>query len=91
MTIEVNKEDICLIGHTAFNESGNTAIVCSIENNRVEYILLRNILKCFGEEYKIIDTYEDFEDPEDLRTVTDRVYITNLPFDIYLSMNDPRF
>ena len=91
MTIEVNKEDIRLIGHTAFNECGNTAILCSIENSNVEYILLRNILKCFGEEYKIIDTYEDFEDPEDLRTVTDRVYITNLPFDVYLSMNDPRF
>lgn len=85
MNIEVRKEDICMIGHTGYNEDGNTAIICYTEKAKIEYVLLRSILKCFGDEYKIIDTYERFKDDRDLRTATDRVFITNLPFDIYMT------
>ena len=89
MVVEVQKEDIKLIGHTVYNCNGNTAIICFTTYNHREYILLRNILKCFGDEYRIIESYERFENPNDLRTVTDRVYITNLPFETYISTDFP--
>ena len=87
MELFVKKEDICLIGHTVYNECGNAAFICSTGNNHVEYILLRSILKCFEEEYKVIDSYEIFKNDNDLRSVTDRVYITNLPFEKYMSVS----
>ena len=85
MNIEITKEDIVSIGHTGYNENGCAAIICSHEKSNIEYILLRNILKCFGEQYKVVSKYERFEDIEDLRTIQDVVYITNLPFETYLS------
>ena len=84
MNIQVEKEDICLIGHTVFCQDGNTAFICETKQNHIEYILLRNILKCFGN-YKIVDTYELFEDEEKLLSVTDRVFVTDLPYSIYSS------
>ena len=76
--VEFKKEDICLIGHTVYNDNGFTAFVCDTDKADYEYLLLRNILKCFGD-YKIVGTYED-----DLLSVTDRVFVTNLPFSAYL-------
>jgi len=86
MEIQVNKEDILLIGHTAYKVDGNLAIICSIESCHLEYILLRNILLCFGT-YNIIDTYEKFSDEQNLLSSTDRVFITDLPFEKYLSID----
>ena len=85
MNLQVEKKDICLIGHTTFSKDGYAAFICSTQQNHIEYILLRNILKCFGE-YKIVDTYEMFENEEDLLSVTDRVFVTNLPFSVYSSI-----
>ena len=77
MKLEVDKDDIKLIGHTSFNEDGNTAIVCEGSTCNLEKILLRNILKCFGDEYSIIkeEDYGDFGK-----------FVTNLPFETYLSL-----
>lgn len=86
MNIEIEKKDICLIGHTAYNCNGNLAIISDIKDCHIEYILLRNALKCFGE-YSIVDTYEKFADEKSLLSVTDRVFVTNLPFSIYSSIN----
>jgi hypothetical protein len=86
MNIQVEKKDICLIGHTTFCKDGNTAFICSTKHNHIEYILLRNILKCFGD-YKIVDTYEKFENEDDLLSVTDRVFVTDLPYSIYSSIH----
>ena len=71
--LTVNKSDLKLIGHTYYEESSNLAVVCDWQTCRLEKIILRNILKCFGKEYEII-AEEDF----DLENV---VYITNLPYE----------
>ena len=52
MNIEVKKEDIKKIGNTKYNEGGFLAIVCDGDTSNIEEILLRTILKCFGDEYK---------------------------------------
>ena len=81
MGLDVQKEDIKLIGHTAYGEDGNTAIICSGESYAIEKIFLRNILKCFGDEYKIISE-EDYDGYGD----NDIVLMTNLPYDVYMSL-----
>lgn len=87
MKFEVEKGDLCLIGHTAYNEGGHMAVVCSIDSANLEYILLRNILKCFGEEYRIVESFEVFEDETNLLSVKDKVFITNLPFENCLNID----
>lgn len=62
MNLEVFKEDLNKIGHTQYQEDGNVCIVCQIQTAHLEEILLRKVLKCFGE-YQITDT-EDFDDDE---------------------------
>lgn len=84
MKIEVKKEDIHRIGNTLYSEKGNLAVICSGETCNIERILLRNILKCFGKQYKITDSY-DFWWGEDITNV-DIVYETNLPYSIYESV-----
>ena len=54
MTIEVEKEDIRKIGNVWSNEDGFLAIICNGDTANIEEILLRNVLKCFGEEYHIV-------------------------------------
>ena len=75
--IEVEKRDLDFIGHTHYDEGGKLAIVSSNKTSYIEEILLRSILKCFGEQYKIVDTY-DYDDNNIL-------YVTNLP---YLKINE---
>ena len=82
MIIEVEKRDIDNIGHTAYSENGNLSLVCSTETSGIEQILLRNILKCFGDQYKIVDEYDT--DSEAIEN-SDIVFETNLPYSIYLS------
>ena len=83
MELQLFKEDITLIGHTSYNQNGMLTIVCSINSARFEYLLLRGILKCFGESYKVTDTYEILKDERDLLSVSDRVFVTNLPYEQY--------
>ena len=54
MNIEVKKEDIKKIGNTKYNEGGFLAIVCDGDTFSIEEILLKSILKCFGDEYKVV-------------------------------------
>ena len=80
MNLQIEREDIDHIGHTCHSEKGYLAILCLYETCDIEYFLLKNILKCFGEDYKIVaENCEGLE--ESLR------YITNLPFSIYLRTN----
>ena len=84
MTIEVEKEDIGKIGNTWYNEDGFLAITCDGETANIEEILLRNVLKCFGEEYHIVSSkdfiwHEDDFDEWDF----DIEFITNLPYEVY--------
>lgn len=72
------KSDICKIGHTGFNEGGKTTILCNIGTANIEEILLRNILKCFGENYKIVES-KQLVYPQ----TTDIEFVTNLPYELY--------
>ena len=59
MTLE--KSDIWNIGHTIYKDDDeNVVFVCYPSIAGIEKILLRNILKKFGD-YKIIDTSYDYE------------------------------
>ena len=84
MNIQVEKEDIRFIGNTQFNVNGNTAFVCDTSTCGIERILLRNILKCFGEDMTIIDSEDDWND--DCTKIESITYITNLPFETYLGL-----
>lgn len=75
MNVEVRKEDIENIGHTMFKgDDGNIIIICSFNSASIEQILLRTILKCFGEEYMVVSEYDVDEDI---------AFITNLPYSVY--------
>ena len=78
MNLEVQKEDIKLIGHTVHEHKGNTAFICNGDTYNIEKIFLRNILKCFGDEFTIVSE-EDYNGYDDY----DILCITNLPFEIY--------
>lgn len=80
MNVQVEKNDIKKIGNTAYNEDGFLAIICDSDTANIEEILLRNILKCFGEEYKIVSA-EDFE--WDGVEGCDICYTTNLPYELF--------
>ena len=83
MNIEVKKEDIKKIGNTKYNEGGFLAIVCDGDTSNIEEILLRSILKCFGDEYKIIKTEVFIWKNEEGEEVFDILYITNLPYELF--------
>ena len=84
MTIEVEKEDIRKIGNVWSNEDGFLAIICNGDTANIEEILLRNVLKCFGEEYHIVSS-KDFIWPDDDYDEWDFdiEFITNLPYEKY--------
>ena len=81
MNIQVKKTDICNIGYEHLNEGGFLAIVCHDDTTEIEEILLRSILKCFGDEYKVIDVKDYVLNEVD--EVYDGMIITNLPYEIY--------
>lgn len=90
MNIEVQKEDIERIGNTMFRgDDGNLCIISDSEISNIEYILLRNILKCFGD-YKIIseedyarDNGTDDEEGEIDWNNVDILFVTDMPYSLY--------
>ena len=83
MNIEVVKEDIKRIGHTCYNEGGYLAIVCDGNTSNIEDILLESILKCFGDEYKVIKREDFIWDNINGEEVYDILFITNLPYELF--------
>ena len=83
MNIEVTKEDIKNIGHTCYNEGGFLAIVCDGDTSNIEDILLRSILKCFGDEYKVISREDDIWEDINGEVVYEILYVTNLPYELF--------
>ncbi len=72
--MNVYKSDLEKIGNTQYPENGLLTIICDLETVNIEEILLREILKEYGD-YKITSS-EDFEwENGDLNII---VY-TNLP------------
>ena len=88
MNIEVTKEDIKKIGNTKYNEGGFLAIVCDGDTSNIEDILLRSILKCFGDEYKVISREDDIWEDINGEEVYDILFITNLPYEIFEKIYD---
>ena len=85
MNIQVEKEDISKIGYTGYKENGFLAIICNGDTANIEEILLRSILKCFGEEYHIVSS-EDYiwqDDEGDGDDVYEIEFITNLPYEMF--------
>ena len=84
MKLEVKKEDIRKIGNTCSNEKGFLAIICNGDTANIEEILLRNVLKCFGEEYHIVSAEDFIWDEDDYDEWDfDIEFITNLPYEKY--------
>ena len=83
MNIEVTKEDIKRIGHTCYNEGGSLAIMCDGDTCNIEEILLRSILKCFGDDYKVIKTEDYIWEKDEGEVVCEILYITNLPYELF--------
>ena len=83
MNIEVTKEDIKKIGNTKYNEGGFLAIICDGDTCNIEEILLRSILKCFGDDYKVIKTEDYIWENDEGEVVYEILYVTNLPYEIY--------
>ena len=83
MYIEVVKEDIKRIGHTCYNEGGSLAIMCDGDTCNIEEILLRSILKCFGDDYKVIKTEDFIWENDEGEVVYEILYVTNLPYELF--------
>ena len=81
MNIQVEKEDIKRIGYTCYNEDGFLAIICDGDTYNTEAILLRSILKCFGDEYKVIKSEDHIWKSTKGEEVYDILLITNLPYE----------
>jgi hypothetical protein len=83
MNLDLRKEDLERIGNTKSSQNGFLCIICNSETANIEEILLRNILKLFGE-YEIIET-NDFawseEDAENWKF--DIEILTNMPIEVY--------
>ena len=84
----LKKEDIFSIGNTVEgDEDGMTIIICYGETANIEGILLREILKLFGD-YSIVER-EDFaltDEQEDAKDF-DVLYRTNLPYSEYMAVH----
>ena len=83
MKIEVTKEDIKRIGHTCYNEGGYLAIMCDGDTSNIEEILLRSILKCFGDDYKVIKSEDYIWENDEGEVVYEILYVTNLPHELF--------
>ena len=84
MSFELLKSDIHRIGGATFkNEDGNCVFVFYEDDvaYQIEYIFLRNILKLFGQQYRI--TSEDKYYDERGKIVT--YLTTNLPWAMYMA------
>ena len=83
MKIGVTKEDIKKIGYACYNEGGFLAIMCDGDTCNIEEILLRSILKCFGDEYKVIKTEDYICENDEGEVVYEILYVTNLPYGLF--------
>ena len=83
MSIEVEKSDIWKIGRGCWgNNGGYLTIDCNVDTVNIEEILLRSILKCYGENYTVTNVLEHIcKDDEDL--IDGYTLVTNLPFEMF--------
>jgi hypothetical protein len=83
MNLDLIKEDLKRIGNTQCEKNGFLCIICSGETTNIEQILLRNILKLFGE-YEILETNDFAWSEEDAeKWKFDIEILTNMPIEVY--------
>ena len=89
MYLKVQGKDINNIGYKVFDNEGYLTIVSEGSCYGLEDILLRNILRCFGEDYTMTDSY-DYERPDEPgdSEEMDVAWDTNLPWEIYCNEKD---
>jgi len=90
MELLLLKEDIYKIGDVVvIGDNIGVVIKATDENCGIKEILLRNVLKTFGEEYYIvsIDDYS-FQNKNDISTLMELVFVTNLPFELVEKLGD---
>ena len=84
MYLQLLKSDIHCIGDTIYpNDEGNCVFVFDgdLDAFGIKRIFLRNILKLFGEQYRVISEDEYVDEGEGLS-----IHLTtNLPWDIYMA------
>ena len=80
MNIEIEKKDILDIGCAHYNIDGVYVICCDPNTDHIERILLRSILKCFGEQYIITRVDECLLDDDDEEYI---MFTTNLPYEMF--------
>lgn len=86
MELILYKEDIKNVGHTKYNNEGFVTFVLDETNGScwIEVIFLRNLLKLFGEEYKILGSEEVISDNKITgKEDYDKHIYTNLPWDVF--------
>ena len=89
MYLKVQGKDINNIGYKVFDNEGYLTIVSEGSCYGLEDILLRNILRCFGEDYTMTDSY-DYERPDEPEALEemDVAWDTYLPWEIYCNEKD---
>lgn len=87
MNIQVEKKDIRKIGNTALIEGGFLAIICDGNTSNIDEILLRSILKCFGDKYNVIKAEDYIWENINGEDAYDILLITNLPYEIFEMIN----
>ena len=86
MEIELKKEDLLLIGEEVMPHNGNVMIAMfglnSVGMTWEREILIRNVLKLFGEQYKVIGMsgWDPAEDKEEVSPIKITYFETNLPW-----------
>ena len=86
MNIEIEKKDILDIGCAHYNIDGVYVICCDPNTDHIERILLRSILKCFGEQYiitEIDDCLLEEGNPNNDKYFYDIMFVTNLPYEMF--------
>ena len=72
----VESQDLLLLADQLIDRKGFIEVICKDELSDLTRVLLRNILKCFGPQYEIIDEYN--AEDEFAGSIA---LLTNLPFD----------
>ena len=84
MDIELFKSDIRRIGGAAYHNDEGDCVIVFYEDDvayQIEYIFLRNILKLFGQQYRIVSEDEYIDEKEGFV-----IHLTtNLPWEIYMA------
>ena len=84
MELELFKSDIVRIGGAAYHNDEDNCVIVFYEDDvayQIEYIFLRNILKLFGQQYRITSEDEYIDEKEGLV-----IHLTtNLPWEIYMA------